>query len=454
MFARGGFSFHPARFSAYPANLPNPIIPTLARPPLTPIIPAHTRYPGVGDVPVFLSDQFPALLSLLFPLHTKFLSATPLFPLLTQKQGGYTPTKMSARRHFLSLFSQSSHSALLLFNHLRTLSFFVSNLSPTLPISSALLSQKQGVHPLWSNQSLRSFTSSTSFTSFSSIHRPFTILLPHLHPSFSLSCHNHPRSGDQLLHHAYRYPNAYGTLLPMRSAPRDSFMKRVLIIEDDRDIVELVRYNLANEGFQVNAAFDGSSGLSTLKKTPPDLLLLDLMLPKMSGLDICREIRKDESLNRLPVLMLTARGDEADRVVGLEMGADDYVTKPFSPRELIARVKALLRRAEPPVDSPRVIEIGRLAIDPASYRVSHSGKPVPLSTLEFRLLYYLASRPNRVFTRDQLLDAVWGTDRFVTPRSVDVYVRRLREKIESDPENPLHLKTVRGAGYLFETRAA
>lgn len=231
-------------------------------------------------------------------------------------------------------------------------------------------------------------------------------------------------------------------------------MKRILIIEDDRDIVELVRYNLANEGFQVSAAYDGGTGLSTLKKTPPDLLLLDLMLPKLSGLDICREIRKDESLARLPVLMLTARGEEADRVVGLEIGADDYVVKPFSPRELIARVKALLRRAEPPSESPRIIEVGRLAIDPASYRVSQSGKAVPLSTLEFRLLYYLASRPNRVFSRDQLLDAVWGTDRFVTPRSVDVYVRRLREKIEMDPENPSHLKTVRGAGYLFETRAA
>jgi phosphate regulon transcriptional regulator PhoB len=231
-------------------------------------------------------------------------------------------------------------------------------------------------------------------------------------------------------------------------------MKRILIIEDDRDIVELVRYNLANEGFQVVAAYDGGTGLSTLKKSPPDLLLLDLMLPKLSGLDICREIRKDESLNRLPVLMLTARGEEADRVVGLEMGADDYVVKPFSPRELIARVKALLRRAEPPTEAPRVIEVGSLAIDPASYRVSQAGKHVPLSTLEFRLLYYLASRPNRVFTRDQLLDAVWGTDRFVTPRSVDVYVRRLREKIEADPENPVRLKTVRGAGYLFETRAA
>src|SRR6266849_9412889 len=221
---------------------------------------------------------------------------------------------------------------------------------------------------------------------------------------------------DVNLPNAYRKSPSYGTLPPSRRAVRSNCMKRILIIEDDRDIVELVRYNLANEGFQVGSAHDGSTGLSTLKKMPPDLLLLDLMLPKLSGLEICREIRRDDSLNRLPILMLTARGEEADRVVGLEMGADDYVTKPFSPRELLARVKALLRRAEPPADAPRTIEIGKLAIDPASYRVSHSGKPVPLS--------------------------------------VDVYVRRLREKIESDPENPVHLKTVRGAGYLFETRAA
>ncbi|MBZ5703548.1 MAG: response regulator [Acidobacteriia bacterium] len=231
-------------------------------------------------------------------------------------------------------------------------------------------------------------------------------------------------------------------------------MKRVLIIEDDRDIAELVRYNLENEGYQVAVAHDGSSGLALLKKSPQDLLLLDLMLPKLSGLEICRAIRGDESLNRLPILMLTAKGEESDRIVGLEMGADDYVTKPFSPRELIARVKALLRRAEPPGEASRVLEVGHLAIDPASYRVSLSGKAVTLSTLEFRLLYFLASRPNRVFTRDQLLDGVWGTDRFVTPRSVDVYVRRLREKVEPDPEHPLHLKTVRGAGYMFETRAA
>jgi two-component system, OmpR family, alkaline phosphatase synthesis response regulator PhoP len=231
-------------------------------------------------------------------------------------------------------------------------------------------------------------------------------------------------------------------------------MKRILIIEDDRDIIELVRYNLVNEGFQVSAASDGTAGLASLKKSPPDILLLDLMLPRLSGLEICKEIRRDSALNRLPILMLTARGEEADRVVGLEMGADDYVTKPFSPRELVARVRALLRRTDPAGDSRRTIAVGKLLIDPAAYRVAREGKPLTLSTLEFRLLYYLAARPNRVFTRDQLLDAVWGTERFVTPRSVDVYVRRLREKIEADPENPAHLKTVRGAGYLFETRAA
>jgi phosphate regulon transcriptional regulator PhoB len=230
-------------------------------------------------------------------------------------------------------------------------------------------------------------------------------------------------------------------------------MKRVLLIEDDRDIVELVRYNLEREGFQVAAANDGATGLVQVRKSPPDMLLLDLMLPKLSGLEICRDIRRDQALNRLPILMLTARGEEADRVVGLEMGADDYVTKPFSPRELVARVKALLRRAEPPGETPRVVETRGLMIDPSSYRVMHDSKPVTLSTLEFRLLYYLATRPNRVFTRDQLLDAVWGTERFVTPRSVDVYIRRLREKVESDADHPAFLKTVRGAGYMFESAA-
>jgi two-component system phosphate regulon response regulator PhoB len=229
-------------------------------------------------------------------------------------------------------------------------------------------------------------------------------------------------------------------------------MRKVLLIEDDKVAAELIRETLVSDGFEVTWISDGTSGLAQVRKSPPDLLLLDLMLPRMSGLDICKQVRADENLNRLPILMLTARGDEMDRVVGLEVGADDYVTKPFSPRELAARVKALLRRSEPPDEGEKTIEVGKLRIDPVSYRVSRSGKPVTLSTLEFRLLHYLASRPNRVFTRDQLLDAVWGADRFVTPRSIDVYMRRLREKIENDPENPSFLKTMRGAGYMFETK--
>jgi two-component system, OmpR family, alkaline phosphatase synthesis response regulator PhoP len=232
-------------------------------------------------------------------------------------------------------------------------------------------------------------------------------------------------------------------------------MKRILIIEDDKDIVELVRYNLAQEGFQVASAGDGTAGLAQLKKSPPDLLLLDLMLPKLSGLDVCKAIRRETVLNRLPILMLTARGEESDRVIGLELGADDYVTKPFSPRELVARIKALLRRTEVPggAESAKILEAGDLVIDPESYRVTRDGKALPLSTLEFRLLYFLASRPGKVFTRDQLLDSVWGTERFVTPRSVDACMRRLREKVEVDPESPVHLKTLRGAGYSFERNA-
>jgi DNA-binding response OmpR family regulator len=234
-------------------------------------------------------------------------------------------------------------------------------------------------------------------------------------------------------------------------------VKRILIIaddrviEDDRDIVKLVRYSLTSEGLEVSVSTDGSSGLEQARKSTPDLLLL--MLPKMSGLEICKDIRRDPTLNRLPILVL-ARGEDADRVVGLEMGADDYVTKPFSPRELVARVKSLLRRAEPGGEVNRAIGVGKLVIDPSCYRVTRAGQPLTLTVREFRILYYVAARPNRVFTRDQLLDAVWGTDRFVTPRNVDVYIRRLREKVEADPENPVHLKTVRGVGYLFESANA
>jgi DNA-binding response OmpR family regulator len=226
-------------------------------------------------------------------------------------------------------------------------------------------------------------------------------------------------------------------------------MNRILLIEDDRDIVELVRYNLEADGFEVSSVSDGAKGMVSLRREPPDLLLLDIMLPGMSGLEICREIRKDPSFNHLPILILSARSDEVDRVTGLELGADDYVTKPFSVRELCARVKALLRRSGGPTQVQKVIECGALTIDPNSYRVCHLGELVPLSILEFQLLCQLAANPGRVFTRDQLLDSVWGSDHFITPRAVDVCVRRLREKLETDPENPRLLCTVHGAGYMF-----
>lgn len=230
-------------------------------------------------------------------------------------------------------------------------------------------------------------------------------------------------------------------------------MKRIHIIEDEKDIVKVVRHNLEREGFQVACTYDGPTGLADVKKSPPHLLILDLMLPRLSGLEICKEIRRDQALGRLPILVLTARGEEADRVVGLELGADDYVTKPFSPRELVARVKALLRRTEPVQEAETPVEVGRLLIDPASHHVTRAGKRVPLSKREFSLLYFLASRPNRIFTREQLLDGVWGTDGIVTQRSVDAYIRRLRRKIEADPEHPAYLRSVRGVGYMFDTSA-
>jgi phosphate regulon transcriptional regulator PhoB len=231
-------------------------------------------------------------------------------------------------------------------------------------------------------------------------------------------------------------------------------MKKILIVEDDKDIVELVRYNLEKENYRVLSAEDGVLGLTQIRKTRPDMVILDLMLPRLSGLEICREIRKDTTLARTPIIMLTARAEEADRVVGLEMGADDYVAKPFSPRELVARVKALFRRGEPveAESTEEPVEVGDLLIDPNRFQVLRDGSALSLSSLEFRLLHFLASHPNRVYTRDRLLDSIWGNERFVIPRSIDVYIRRLREKIEEDPQHPVHLKTVRGAGYLFEIK--
>ena len=230
-------------------------------------------------------------------------------------------------------------------------------------------------------------------------------------------------------------------------------VKKVLIVEDDNDLVRLLKYNLEKEGFKVNYATDGAVALAEARRDPPDLVILDLMLPGLYGLEVCRQLRRIDRFTRTPLLILSARNEEADRVVGLEVGADDYVTKPFSTREVIARVRALLRRNEPaPLDRSKV-QRGDLVIDPTAHSISVEGRPVELSALEFRLLYYMALNPGRVFSREQLLDSVWGNDRSVTPRSVDVYIRRIREKIEPRPEQPAYVQTVHGVGYRFGTNS-
>jgi len=226
--------------------------------------------------------------------------------------------------------------------------------------------------------------------------------------------------------------------------------KTILVIEDDRDLIELLRFNLEREGFRVQYATDGSLALSEIRRCLPDLVILDLMLPGTDGLEICRQIRQSEAFAALPILMLTARSEEADRVVGLELGADDYVTKPFSLRELIARIRALLRRRDSTAATRSAFQRGAVTVDPGSHRVTIGDRAVELSALEFRLLHFMASNPGIVFSRDQLLDKVWGRDRNVTPRSVDVYIRRLREKIEPEPDSPVYVQTVHGVGYRFD----
>jgi two-component system phosphate regulon response regulator PhoB len=189
--------------------------------------------------------------------------------------------------------------------------------------------------------------------------------------------------------------------------------------------------------------------LEYLRRNPADLVLLDILLPDEDGFEICKRLRADERLKSLPVIFLTAKSEEMDRVLGLEIGADDYVVKPFSPRELVARVKAVLRRQERVAEKREVVEAGAIRLDTRTQEVSVRGRPVELSALEFKLLYFLASHPRHVFDRDRLLDEVWGRDRFVTPRTVDVHIRRLREKIEEQPNHPQFLQTVRGSGYRF-----
>jgi DNA-binding response OmpR family regulator len=223
----------------------------------------------------------------------------------------------------------------------------------------------------------------------------------------------------------------------------------IFVVEDDADISRLVKHHLETAGYIVRAFPNVTGVLAQAEREPPTLFVLDIMVPGGDGLDLCRRIRQSPRLSTTPVIFLTARSTEADRVIGLELGADDYVTKPFSPRELVARTRAVLRRFERPL-APVMTKVGDVEIDSGAMTLTVSGKAVTTTATEFRLLDYLARHTGRVFTRDQLLDAVWRDTSYVTPRSVDVYVRRIREKIEPDPENPRYLRTVRGAGYRFE----
>jgi DNA-binding response OmpR family regulator len=223
----------------------------------------------------------------------------------------------------------------------------------------------------------------------------------------------------------------------------------IFVVEDDPDISRLVRLHLENEGFPVRVYLNSTAVISDAERQRPALFVLDIMIPGRDGLELCRTIRQNLGLASVPVIFLTARSSESDRVMGLELGADDYIAKPFSPRELVARVKAVLRRFERPL-LPSSLQVGEIEIDPSAMTLTVRGKTVATTATEFRLLDYFARHLGRVFTRDHLLDSVWRDTSYVTPRSVDVYVRRIREKIEPDPENPRYLKTVRGAGYRFE----
>jgi DNA-binding response OmpR family regulator len=224
---------------------------------------------------------------------------------------------------------------------------------------------------------------------------------------------------------------------------------RVLIVEDDPNVAEVVSRYLAREGYDVDAVADGAEGLRRALADPPDLVVLDLMLPSLSGLDVCRRLR---AAAPVPVIMLTARGEEADRIAGLELGADDYLSKPFSPRELTARVKAVLRRAASPLPAtaqPRELRAGDLEVDLVAHEVRRDGELVALTAKEFDLLAHLMRNPRRAFRREELLEDVWGFS-YGDTSTVTVHVRRLREKIEDDPSAPRHVTTVWGVGYRFE----
>ncbi len=225
----------------------------------------------------------------------------------------------------------------------------------------------------------------------------------------------------------------------------------ILVVDDEKDIAELVAYNLEREGYRVAKAYDGHQALQYLKENRPDLVILDLMLPGINGFEICRLIRKKPETEGLPIIMLTAKSDSVDKIMGLEIGADDYLTKPFNVRELLARVRAVLRRWEnhPPDKDMERISFQGLTVDLRTYEVSVDGVKVELAPTEFKLLHFLIAHPGRVYTRDQLLDFVWGSESFVEPRTVDVHISRLRTAIEEDKNEPCYILTVRGIGYKF-----
>jgi DNA-binding response OmpR family regulator len=219
----------------------------------------------------------------------------------------------------------------------------------------------------------------------------------------------------------------------------------VLIVEDDRKIAELVAKHLEAAGFQCHQVHDGLTALREFGRLKPSLLVLDLMIPHLDGLELTRQIRRDSDV---PILMLTARADEGDVVLGFEIGADDYLTKPFKTGELVARVRALLRRTDK-TPKERTLEFGELRIDPARREVKRAGAEVKLTTLEFDLLYFMASHPGRVYSREALMGQVWGEERMVDARSIDSLISRLRRRLESDPAKPAYIQTVWGAGYRF-----
>ena len=226
----------------------------------------------------------------------------------------------------------------------------------------------------------------------------------------------------------------------------------ILIVEDEAAVVTLIEYNLEREGFEVSIARDGREALLAVDENPPDLVVLDWMLPEVTGIEVCRQFRRRQSTKAIPVIMLTARGEEADKVRGLGAGADDYITKPFSPAELVARINALLRRARPVLNDEK-LNVADISMDLAAHRVHRNGDEIRLGPTEFRLLRHFLEYPGRVFSREQLLDAVWGRDVYVEARTVDVHIRRLRKALNDQGRMDM-IRTVRSAGYALEPNGA